>query len=202
MILNPGSHPAPNMYKVMSGLIVPRPIAFVSTISADGVHNVAPFSYFMPICATPPLFAFSVGQSGDGQKHTLANILHSREFVLNIVTENIAEAMNATAANVGPEIDEFQLAGLTAAPSDLITAPRVSESPANFECRLVETREYGILPRSYTMVVGEIVLAHIDDRLLREDGSADPLQLKAVGRLSGSTYCRTTGIFDLERPVA
>lgn len=201
MILNPTSHPPPDMYKVMSGLIVPRPIAFVSTISADGVPNVAPFSYFMPICATPPLFAFSIGQRGDGQKHTLANILHSREFVLNIVTDDIAEAMNASAADVGPEIDEFQLAGLTAAASDLVSAPRVAESPANFECRLVETREYGDPPRFYTVVVGEIVLAHIDDRLLSEDGSADPLQLKAVGRLSGSTYCRTTGIFDLQRPV-
>ena len=200
MIIEPASNPPPDMYKIMSGLIVPRPIAFISTISPDGVPNLAPFSYFMPICATPPLFAFSVGRRSDGQKHTLANLLKSGEFVLNIVTEDIAEAMNFSSAEVGPEIDEFELAGLTPAPSTLISAPRVAESPVNFESRLVETRDYGTPPRFSTMVVGEIVLAHIDDRLLRQDGSADPSQLHAIGRLSGSEYCRTTELFEMARP--
>ena len=202
MIIEPTDRPDAEIYKLMSGFIVPRPIAFVSTVAADGVFNVAPFSYFMPISATPPLLAFSIRHPSGRTKDTLANLNASGDFVVNIVTITIAEAMNVTAADVGPEIDEFQLAGLTPVPSTQVSAPRVAESPVNLECRLVETHAYGEPPLRQSVVVGEIVVAHIEDRLLRADGSVDPSLLEAIGRLSGSDYCRSTDLFAMKRPAA
>jgi flavin reductase (DIM6/NTAB) family NADH-FMN oxidoreductase RutF len=200
LIINPDDHPDDDLYRLMSSFIVPRPIAFVSTISPDGVRNVAPFSYFNAISATPPLLAFAIGHPDGRVKDTLANLTASGDYVVNIVTEPIAEAMNATAAEVAPEIDEFNLAGLTPATSNTVSAPRVAESPVNLECRLLETHEYGSTPRLTTLVIGEIVTAHIDDRLMRENGTVDPVLLEAVGRLGGSEYCHSTDVFRMERP--
>jgi len=200
LLLIPADHPYDDLYRLMSSFITPRPIAFVSTVSPDGVLNVAPFSYFNAISATPPLLAFAIGHPDGRVKDTLANLTASGDYVINIVTEPIAEAMNATAAEVAPEIDEFNLAGLNPAASTTVSAPRVAESPVNLECRLLETHEYGSAPRLTTLVIGEIVIAHIDDRLLRENGTVDPVLLEAVGRLGGSEYCHTTGVFRMERP--
>ena len=200
MIINPADRPDDDIYRLLSSLIVPRPIAFVSTVAPDGVLNVAPFSYFNAISATPPLLAFAIGHPNGGVKDTLANLTASGDYVISIVTEPIAAAMNATAAEVAAEIDEFNLAGLTPVPSTTVSAPRVAESPVNLECRLVETHEYGVAPRLTTLVIGEIVIAHIDDRLLRKNGTIDPTLLEAVGRLGGSEYCHTTDVFRMERP--
>jgi flavin reductase (DIM6/NTAB) family NADH-FMN oxidoreductase RutF len=142
--INPADHQVHEIYKLIVGLIVPRPVALVSTIDRDGVPNVAPFSFFSGVGSNPPtvLFCPSLRSSGDHRKDTLRNVEQTGEFVINIVSDSIAAAANATAADVGPEVDEFELAGLTALPSESVRPPRVAESPAQMECKLPSILSY------------------------------------------------------------
>src|ERR1700733_16175048 len=128
--VNPEEHAVIDVYKLMTGLIVPRPVALVSTVDRDGVPNAAPFSFFCGVGSNPPtvLFCPSLRSSGDHRKDTLRNVEQTGEFVINIVSDSIAAAANATAADVAPEVDEFQLAGFTPIPSEVVRPPRVAES--------------------------------------------------------------------------
>ena len=181
-----------DFYKVMSGVIVPRPIAFVSTVDSEGTPNLAPFSYFMPVSDVPPILCISIGGRAGEAKDTLRNIEATGEFVVNVVTEEIGAAMNVTSAEYPPEVNEFSEAGLTASPAVRVRAPLVAESPVNMECRLLEILRFPRGRSGSGVVLGEIVLVHIRDELLRPDGSIDTLRLQALGRLSGALYCRTT----------
>src|ERR1700694_1550574 len=142
LTIDPAVHLPHQVYQVMSGIIVPRSIALVATVDRDGVANVAPFSFFCGVGAVPPTLLFCPalraggGSDGTPRKDTLRNVEETREFVVNVVSEAIAAAANATAAEVPPDVDEFELAGLTPLPSDLVRAPRVAESPAQMECKL------------------------------------------------------------------
>ena len=138
--IDPAAHSVAEIYKLMVGLIVPRPVALVSTVDKDGVANVAPFSFFSGIGSNPPtvLFCPSLRSAGDHRKDTLRNVEQTGEFVINIVSAAIAAATNDTAAEVAPEVDEFELAGLTPLASEVVRAPRVAESPAQFECKLLQ----------------------------------------------------------------
>jgi len=182
--------------------IVPRPIALVSTVSHDGIRNLAPFSFFTGISSKPTLICFCPGPRPDGgtRKDTLENISRTKEFVVNIVSEEIAEAMNLTAGEYPPEADEFAIAGLTAIPSDLVRPPRVAESHVNMECRLYLSIEFSELPGGGNLVIGEVLRFHVDDRIV-ENFKIDPDKLRAVGRMGGPTgYTRTRDRFDMIRP--
>ena len=203
MIINPSEHDYRDIYKLMVGVIVPRPIAFVSTISADGIRNLAPFSFFTGISANPPVICFApMVRGSDGtRKDTLLNIEAVKEFVVNVVSEDFAEKMNVCAAEYAPEIDEFEMSGLTPVASDLVKPPRLRESHISMECRLVEIVEVSAKPLGGSLVIGEVLRFHVDDALI-DDYKIDPDKLHAIGRMGGPTYTRTTDLFDMVRPKA
>ena len=187
-------------YELLTSAIVPRPIAFVSSIGEDGVFNVAPFSWFTGICVAPMLVGFSVGRQRGGQKKdTLANIEFSRDFVINVVTEPLAEAMNQASADYPSDIDEFKEVGLTPVKADMVKPPMVGESPITMECRLEQILEFGHAPRLSSFIIGHVVRVHIRDELYSNE-ELQVSKLKAVGRLCLASYCRTTDIFEMMGP--
>jgi flavin reductase (DIM6/NTAB) family NADH-FMN oxidoreductase RutF len=199
--INPAEHSFLEVYKLMTGLIVPRPVALVSTVDRDGVPNVAPFSFFSGVGSNPPtvLFCPTLRASGDNRKDTLRNVEQTGEFVINVVSDAISAATNATAAEVGPEVDEFQLAGLTPIPSEVVRAPRVAESPAQMECKLLQIVITNHAPGGGVVVLGEIVRFHVNADL-EQNFRIDPAKLDAVGRMAGNTWVHTRERFELVRP--
>jgi len=176
--------------------VVPRPIAFVSAVNASGVRNLAPFSFFTAVSSDPAVLCFSAGLRGaDAKKHTLVNVEQTGEFVVNVVTEALAEAMNLTAGEYPPDVDEFGVAGLTAVPATVVKAPRVAESPVSFECKLRQVIPVG----NARLVLGDVVCVHADDTMV-SDFKIEPDQLQAVGRMGGNSYTRTRDVFDMLRP--
>jgi flavin reductase (DIM6/NTAB) family NADH-FMN oxidoreductase RutF len=198
LILDPAATPAQTIYKLLIGSVVPRPIAFISTLSADGVRNLAPFSFFNAICAEPPTVCFSNGFRIPS-KDTLANVKATGEFVINIVSEEIAEAMNVCSGEYPHGVDEFQLCGLTPAASDLVKPPYVLESHVNMECRAVQIIEISTRPMGGTLVIGEVLRFHIDGEI-SSNFRIDPDKLRAVGRMGGNEYTRTRERFSMIRP--
>jgi flavin reductase (DIM6/NTAB) family NADH-FMN oxidoreductase RutF len=195
------------MYKLLIGSVVPRPIAWVSSVDAAGVRNLAPFSYFMAITHDPPTIAFSAGPrgaettGGTGRKDTLANVQATGEFVVNVVDDALAAQMNVTSADYPPEVDEFTEAGLAIAPSVKVKAPRVAGAPVNMECRVTQILPVGRLP--HHLVMGEIVHLHVrDDVYDPASGRLDMHRLKPVGRLAGHLYTHVHEIFEMKRPSA
>jgi flavin reductase (DIM6/NTAB) family NADH-FMN oxidoreductase RutF len=203
VIINPPEHDYRDIYKLMVGVIVPRPIAFVSTVSADGIRNLAPFSFFTGISANPPVICFSpMIRGSDGtRKDTLRNVEATEEFVVNVVSEEFAEKMNICSVEFPPEVDEFEMSGLTPVASDLVKPARVRESHISMECRLVQIVEVSSKPLGGSLVIGEVLRFHVDDALF-ESYKIDPDKLHAIGRMGGPTYARTTDLFDMVRPKA
>jgi flavin reductase (DIM6/NTAB) family NADH-FMN oxidoreductase RutF len=201
LAFDPADHSPGDIYKLMIGAIVPRPIALVSSVDEANVRNLAPFSYFTACSSNPPVVVFCpiLRPLPPTAKDTLRNIMATREFVVNIVSEEFVERMNATAATVGPEVDEFALSGLTPIASDLIKPARVAESHVQMECRLLQIVQVSDKPGGGSLVLGEVKRFHVDQDLI-ENFRIDPDKLRAVGRMAGSTYVRTTDRFDLERP--
>jgi flavin reductase (DIM6/NTAB) family NADH-FMN oxidoreductase RutF len=195
------------MYKLLIGSVVPRPIAWVSSVDAEGVRNLAPFSYFMAITHDPPTVAFSSGPRGAeigggvrGKKDTLHNVEATREFVVNVVDDALAEAMNVTSGDYAADVDEFAKAGLAAAPSAKVKAPRVAAAPVSMECRLARIIPVGNLP--HHLIMGEIVHVHVrDDVFDPATGRLDMRRLKPVGRLAGHLYSHIHDIFEMKRPA-
>lgn len=202
MIIDPQTLTHQDRYKLLNGSVVPRPIAFVSSMSADGALNLAPFSFFNVVASNPMSVVFSVMRRGaeGGLKDTLRNIEETRDYVVNIVNEALVERMNVTSADFPHGVNEFAEAGLTPVPSELVRPPRVAESPINMECQLIQTVEVGNGPGGGTLVIGEVVRFHIWDELY-DAGRIDPDKLQAVGRMAGASYTRTMDRFDLVRPV-
>jgi flavin reductase (DIM6/NTAB) family NADH-FMN oxidoreductase RutF len=201
MIIDPSEQSAKDNYKLLIGAVLPRPIALVATISKSGIPNLAPFSFFTAITAKPPTICFAPALKGKlaEKKDTLANIEATREFVVNIVSEEIAEQMNETATDFPSDYDEFKHAGLTPQPSTKISAPRVKESPINMECILHKIIYIGDgSPGSGALVIGEVVQYHIADNLYQE-GRIDTGLLKPVGRLAGMEYTTLGKRFIIER---
>lgn len=199
--LNPKELSSKDSYKLLIGSIVPRPIGFISTINNEGVYNLAPFSFFNGICSNPPCVLFCpVVRGTDGkEKDTLINIRANKEFVVNIVSEEIAEKMNNTSAEYPYGVDEFKEVGLTPEKSELIKAPRVKESKVNMECKLLNLVEIGKEPGAGTVVIGEVVYFHVNEEVY-DNGKIKLNELKPVGRLGGADYCRVTDNFSLQRP--
>ena len=201
MEINPAEMRSSELYQHMIQLVTPRPIAWVSTVSEEGVANLAPFSYFNAVGSTPPTLMFCPGNARDGgPKHTLANIQRTGQFVVNVVSFDQAEAMNQSSASYGEEVSELEACGLTAAPSLRVKPPRVAEARAHFECELHSSIQLGVGPGGTNLVIGRILAIHIDDEVLDTDGRADPAKLDTVGRMGGIGFCRTNERFDLERP--
>jgi flavin reductase (DIM6/NTAB) family NADH-FMN oxidoreductase RutF len=198
---DPADYPSAEIYKLMIGAIVPRPIAFVSSMDAAGIGNLAPFSYFTACSSNPPVICFcTVVRTGPlPLKDTLRNIRDTGEFVVNIVSEEFAPQMNACPAEAPPEIDEFDLSGLTRLPSERVRPPRVAESHVQMECRLRQIVTVSEKPGGGYMVLGDVLLFHIDEAVLDGD-KIDPARLRAIGRMGGPTYVRTADRFDLARP--
>ena len=190
------------LHELFMSAILPRPIAFVSTIGDDGILNAAPFSCVAPIGLKPALVCFNIGRKRNGlKKDTLKNIESCKEFVINVVDEALAEPMNQAAAEYPPEVDEFKEAGLTPRKSQLVKPPMIAESPVNMECRLKQILEFGEAPGGSHVIIGEVVLVHVKDALWTGI-DIDVTRLQPIGRLGAQLYCRTTDVFEMKRPEA
>lgn len=200
LIIDPSTTSPLNSYRILVGSVVPRPIAFVSTISQDGVYNLAPFSFFNTVCAEPPIVSFCPGMRTP-PKDTLANIRATGEFVVNIVGEDIAKKMNLCSGDYPPDGDEFTISGLTSLSSERVRPPRVAESRVHMECTLHQIIEVSMRSRGATMVLGEVVCFHVDDEII-DEFRIDPDKLGAIGRTGGIGYSRTSDRFDMQRPRA
>lgn len=207
MIVTPGNIPYSELYGLLLNAVVPRPIAWVSTMAASGQLNLAPFSFFNAVCVDPPLLAFATGLRKPKQadavhgeaKDTLRNIRETKEFVVNVVTYELAEAMNVTSGEYDASVNEFELAKVTPAPSKVVRPPRVAESPVNFECRLHQVLDFSPAPTSSSLMIGEIVAIHMNDAHVK-DGKLDRNSLDMIGRMGGMQYSRTTERFEMIRP--
>jgi flavin reductase (DIM6/NTAB) family NADH-FMN oxidoreductase RutF len=200
MQIDPQTAAQQSIYKLLICCVVPRPIAWVSSLSEDGIPNLAPFSFFMAVCNDPPTLAFSSGRRSGNKKDTVRNIEYTQDFVVNLVDDALAEPMNLTSAEYSPEVDEFNLTGLTAAPGVKVKAPRVVEAPISMECQVVQILPVGRGPHS--LVLGEIVQFHIRDDLYNPNtGRIDMYNLHPVGRLAGELYTHVHDIFEMKRPV-
>jgi flavin reductase (DIM6/NTAB) family NADH-FMN oxidoreductase RutF len=181
----------------LKAIVAPRPIAWISSLSADGVANLAPYSFFNIFSEDPSYVAFGSG----GVKDSMRNIQATEEFALNLVTHDLREAMNASSEHVGPHVDEFAIAGLNKAPCQFIKAPRVAESPTCLECRLFKIVE---LPddegrANRFMVIGRVLGVHIDDRFI-ENGRVNTAAMRPLGRLGYSEYATVTEAWRMRRP--
>lgn len=195
MIIDPDTLDPKSGYKLLIGAVVPRPIAWTSTMSAGGVLNLAPFSFFTVVSRNPPMLCISIGPRTDeepGSKDTLANIEATGEFVINIVSVPLSNAMHESSGSHPPDADEFEKAGLTPAPCEVVEAPRVGEAGVSMECVLDRVLELG----SDHLVIGRMVRFHVRDELYTENGRIDVAKLQPLGRLAGD-YTKIETIFAL-----
>lgn len=199
MDLDPETISPRERYSLMIASIIPRPIAWVSSVSPAGTANLAPFSFFTGITAQPMSVAFAPANDREGRpKDTLANVRSTRQFVVNLVTEDNVAKMNQTSAAYPYGTSEFEKAGLTAVPSLRVKPPRVKESPVQMECELLQIVAVSSGPLGGNLVVGKVVLFHADDALWKE--GLRHQDLKAVGRMEGGWYARTRDAFEIPRP--
>ena len=190
--------PKAEIYKLIIGCVVPRPIGWVATLGADGVANLAPFFFFNGVANNPPTVAFSVIDRGQEMKDTSRNVGDVPEFVVHIVSEDLAEQMNQTCGDYGAHISEFEQAGLTPVPGTVVRVPRIKEAKVAMECRVSHNIRVG---PSCSHILGEVLFWHIDDSIIMERGRIDADKLRAVGRMGGLEYTRTQDRFAIDRPV-
>ncbi|MFE8694986.1 flavin reductase family protein [Cytobacillus sp. FJAT-53684] len=201
MEITPGNLEWKDAYKLLVGSILPRPIALITTIDENGVGNAAPFSFFTAVCADPMLICFSPMRRGtDGKKKdTLANIEATKEFVINIVSEEWTEKMNRCATEYSADIDELERAGLTKELSQTVKPPRVKESKVHLECSLYQVLHFGEQAGAGSLVIGKVEHVHVADELY-ENGRIDSMNLKPVGRMAGQMYTKPLAdMFELVR---
>jgi flavin reductase (DIM6/NTAB) family NADH-FMN oxidoreductase RutF len=201
MIIQPGDLTQKERYKLFIGTVLPRPIAWVSSMSPDGTLNAAPFSFFTVVATVPMTLVFCPQIPATGRaKDTLYNVEATGEFVVNVTNEETAQVMNLTATTLGPSDSEFEWAGLTPAPSKTIAVPRIAEAPASYECVLRQIVHVGDgSAGSGAAVFGEVQCIHIREDLYDEDGYVKLERLKPIGRLAGAGYTRVTDLFFMER---
>jgi flavin reductase (DIM6/NTAB) family NADH-FMN oxidoreductase RutF len=188
------------LYKLLTGTIIPRPIGWISTIDENGINNLAPFSYFNMVSSDPPCLMFSTRRDDNKNKDTLNNVLQNNQFVVNLVTIDLVEQMNATSASVAASIDEFELANITPIDSVFVKPKRVKESLVHFECEKIHhyfmDNETG---GGACIIIGKIITMHIDDSILMENHKIDLEKYKPVARLAGSNYSKLGEIFSIKR---
>jgi flavin reductase (DIM6/NTAB) family NADH-FMN oxidoreductase RutF len=198
-------------YAILLNAVAPRPIAWVSTVSASGQPNLAPFSFFNVVCVNPPLLGFSPSmrspkkdQTAAGEflgdyKDTLRNVRETGEFVVNVVTYELAQAMNITSGDYEAEVNEFEIASLASAPSRFVRPERVADSPVSFECKVYQILDFNPGPEGSSLVIGEILSIHVNDQNMKE-GRLNRNSLDLIGRMGGMQYTRTTERFEMVRP--
>ncbi|PYZ97028.1 hypothetical protein CR205_13955 [Alteribacter lacisalsi] len=187
-------------YRFLTETIIPRPIAFVTSVSDEGVLNAAPFSYFNVVSADPPILMISIGKRGDSKKDTSRNIVEKGEFVVHITDEKNVQEMNAAAANLPPDESEVERVGLTPVESTAVSVPGLKESQVRFECRLERHLAFDGKEASTDVVFGRIVQYHVDESLMDENGSVQADLLRPIARLGGKDYANLGEIFSIERP--
>ena len=201
MILDLTQLPPREAYKWMVNSITPRPIAWVSTISAAGKTNLAPFSFFQGVCANPPTVIFCGSNDRTGKKKdSVINVGEVPEFVVNLVPYSLRDAMNLTAATLPYGESEFEKFDIPTEPSRTIRPPRVAAAPIAFECKLDRMVELGGGPLGSNVVFGTILCMHVSEVVLNGEGDIDPVKLDTIGRMGGDLYTRTTELFTMKRP--
>ncbi len=196
MRIDPAEKESVDLYRLMISVVVPRPIAWVSTKSAAGVLNAAPFSYFQALSSKPPMVMIAVGKKRGGvAKHTRQNLAKTGEFVINNVSEPEAGRMVRTSNDYDADVSEFEEVGLTAVESEIVAPPRIGESRVSMECKLDRIIEVG----GSSVCIGEVVLFHVDDEVLGPDGTVDPRKLEPLGRLGGNCYAPLRDVLEIER---
>lgn len=198
-ILPADLHPR-DAYRLLISVVVPRPIGWISSLGADGSLNLAPFSFFNAVGGNPPTVLLSVGRRQGQIKDTLRNVQETGEFVVNLVDETLAEAMNLTSGEYDYQVDEFATAGLTPAPSVDVRAPRVAEARAALEVKA--TQFVPVQDTHYTLILGRVTRFHLQDGLLRPNGLVDADRLRPVARLGGDEYATLGRVFEMKRPGA
>jgi hypothetical protein len=189
-----------DIYKLLTGIVIPRPIAWISSVSEDGINNLAPFSYFNMVGDDPPHVMFSTRRDNNSNKDTLNNVLATHQFVVNMVTKDLVEPMNASSATVAAQVDEFDLVGVTPIPSVKVKPMRVAESSIQLECELVH--HYFLEDHTQggaCVLIGRVVMIHIADELLLDENQINPELYKPIARLGGSNYCEQGEIFSIKR---
>jgi flavin reductase (DIM6/NTAB) family NADH-FMN oxidoreductase RutF len=189
-----------SIYKLLSGIVIPRPIGWISSISEEGIYNLAPFSFFNAVGDDPPHVMFSAGRNINSNQDTVQNVLATKQFVVNMVTEELVEQMNKTAQAIPSHESEFEFANLTPIASHKVKPPRVKESPITMECELVhhytlENSKFG----GSTILVGRIVLFHIDAQMMSENFKINQEKYQPISRLAGSNYARIGEMFEVKR---
>jgi flavin reductase (DIM6/NTAB) family NADH-FMN oxidoreductase RutF len=203
--LNPKELPIPKLHQILLGAIGPRPIAFASTIDAEGNHNLSPFSFFNVFSANPPILIFSPARSGrtNETKDTYKNVKAVPEVVINIVNYDIVQQMSLSSSPYAPNVDEFVKAGFTALESDLVKPRRVAESPVQFECKVNEVIELGDQGGAGNLIICEVVKIHIAEEVLDENGLIDQHKINLVARMGGNWYVHANeqSMFEVVKPI-
>ncbi len=197
MRIDPSTANAPDVYQALIGVVTPRPIAWVTTVSSGGVVNLAPFSFFNVFGVAPPVVVFAPGLRPDGsKKDTLRNVEATGEFVVNAAVAELAEQVNLSSKELPPDESEVALTGLHTTPSQKVKPPRIAESPVHLECTVRQILPIG----AANLVIGDVVLIHIRDEVLDEQGRVDPRKLRTVARMGGDFWCHTSDLFTQQRP--
>ncbi|BDC98799.1 flavin reductase family protein [Persicobacter psychrovividus] len=206
MIINPKEQSIGDFHRLMLSAVVPRPIAFVSTIDANGHVNLSPFSFFNAFGANPPILAFSPARRvrDNTTKHTLENVLEVPECVIHIVNGAIVEQMSLSSSEYDEQVNEFLKSGLTEKPSTMVKPPIVQEAPVAFECKVQQVVDLGGKKGSGNLVICEVLVAHVREGLLQEDGLIDPLRLDPMARMGGNLYSKVNhdSLFTIQKPGA
>jgi flavin reductase (DIM6/NTAB) family NADH-FMN oxidoreductase RutF len=205
LTLDPKELPIPKLHQYLLGAIGPRPIAFASTVDANGNSNLAPFSFFNVFSANPPILIFSPARSGRNNttKDTYNNVKIHPEVVINVVNYNIVHQMSLASSPYAPGVSEFEKAGFTALKSDLVQPMRVAESPVQFECKVIEVKELGTEGGAGNLIICEVVKIHINEAVLDENGMIDQHKIDLVSRMGGNWYCRAdvNSMFEIQKPI-
>ncbi len=205
MIIKPSDVKVPELHSLLLGAVAPRPIAFASTVDKQGRVNLSPFSFFNVFSANPPILIFSPARRGrdNTTKHTLENVLEHPEVTINMVSYEMVQQMSLSSTEYEKGINEFVKSGFTEAPSEVVTPPFVEEAPVAFECKVNEVKSLGENGGAGQLVICEILVIHVKERILDENGKIEPSKLDPVGRMGGNWYARASGnaIFEVAKPV-
>ncbi len=203
--IDPKSISVPELHGILLGSIAPRPIAFASTVDNEGNVNLSPFSFFNVFSANPPILIFSPARRvrGNTTKHTLDNVHEVKETCISIVNYNMVQQVSLSSTEYDKGVNEFIKAGFTEEPSERIKPPRVKESPVSFECIVKEIQPLGEEGGAGNLVICEVVLIHLDQAILDENGKIDPFKVDSVARMGGNWYCRANSdnIFEVVKPL-
>lgn len=206
MIIRPKEIKTGLLHSYMLASIAPRPIAFASTIDKEGKPNLSPYSFFNAFGSNPPTIIFSPARrvKDNTIKHTLENVYETKEVVINVVTYGMVQQMSLSSADYGKGVNEFEKAGFTPIPSEIVRPFRVKESPVQMECKVVEVKEMGLEGGAANLIICELVLMHIDDSILTPEGKIDANKIDLVARMGGELYCRASGnaLFEVAKPSA